>query len=142
MNLFFTFLSPFLSFNDYKLFVMDPIIRIPDIINPRVIFRVVILGFLLSVMGAGISYGQSAPEVSGIPDQSIMEGSSFATINLDDYVKDVDNVDTELTWITQATLSFSNYRRQGCDDHPVVSGLERNGDDHVHGYRPRTVEWK
>ncbi len=107
MNLFFTFLSPFLSFNDYKLFVMDPIIRIPDIINPRGIFRVVILGFLLSVMGAGISYGQSAPEVSGIPDQSIMEGSSFATINLDDYVTDADNLDTELTWIATGNTDLS-----------------------------------
>ena len=86
---------------------MDPIIRIPDIINPRGIFRVVILGFLLSVMGAGISYGQSAPEVSGIPDQSIMEGSSFATINLDDYVTDADNLDTELTWIATGNTDLS-----------------------------------
>ncbi|NIQ88410.1 MAG: hypothetical protein GWN93_04770, partial [Deltaproteobacteria bacterium] len=39
-----------------------------------------------------------APVVSGIPDQTIDEGSTFATINLDNYVVDVDNDDTELTW--------------------------------------------
>ncbi|MFH1701312.1 MAG: Ig-like domain-containing protein [Candidatus Zixiibacteriota bacterium] len=39
-----------------------------------------------------------APVVAGIPDESIAEGSSFAVINLDDYVTDVDNLDTEMTW--------------------------------------------
>jgi len=39
-----------------------------------------------------------APVVSNIPDQSIAEGSSFATIALDDYVSDVDNLDSEMTW--------------------------------------------
>jgi hypothetical protein len=39
-----------------------------------------------------------APVVSGIPDQTIAEGVSFATIALDDYVTDVDNTDAEMTW--------------------------------------------
>ena len=39
-----------------------------------------------------------APVVSGIPDQTIAEGASFATIALDDYVTDVDNTDAEMTW--------------------------------------------
>ncbi len=39
-----------------------------------------------------------APVVSDIPDQTIDEGQSFTTINLDDYVSDVDNADAELTW--------------------------------------------
>ncbi len=38
------------------------------------------------------------PVVSGIPDQSVMEGGSFTTINLDDYVDDIDNDDTEMNW--------------------------------------------
>ncbi len=38
------------------------------------------------------------PVVSGIPDQTIAEGSTFATINLDDYVTDVDNTDAQMTW--------------------------------------------
>lgn len=39
-----------------------------------------------------------APVVSDIPDQTITEGQSFAIINLDDYVSDVDNADNELIW--------------------------------------------
>ncbi|MBN2226400.1 MAG: T9SS type A sorting domain-containing protein [candidate division Zixibacteria bacterium] len=39
-----------------------------------------------------------APEVSDIPDQTIAEGASFATIALDDFVADPDNTDDELTW--------------------------------------------
>ncbi len=35
-------------------------------------------------------HAQTAPVVSDIPDQTIAEGASFATINLDDYVTDVD----------------------------------------------------
>ena len=46
---------------------------------------------------AGISTN-SAPIVTDIPDQTIIEGDSFATINLDDYVSDMDNTDAELTW--------------------------------------------
>ncbi len=38
------------------------------------------------------------PVVSDIPDQTIAEGSTFATINLDDYVTDVDNTDAQMTW--------------------------------------------
>ncbi|MEE9443014.1 MAG: Ig-like domain-containing protein, partial [candidate division Zixibacteria bacterium] len=51
-----------------------------------------------------------APVVAGIPDQTIAEGASFATINLDDYVSDVDNLDTEMTWSysgnTELTVSI------------------------------------
>jgi hypothetical protein len=35
------------------------------------------------------------PVVSGIPDQTVSEGSSFTTINLDDYVSDPDNSDDQ-----------------------------------------------
>jgi len=45
-----------------------------------------------------ISADNDAPVVIDIPDQTIDEGSTFATITLDDYVSDVDNVDTEMTW--------------------------------------------
>ncbi len=38
------------------------------------------------------------PVVTDIPDQMIAEGSTFATINLDDYVTDVDNTDAQMTW--------------------------------------------
>ena len=39
-----------------------------------------------------------APVVSAIPDQSIDEGRSFASIRLDDYVSDPDNSDAEQSW--------------------------------------------
>jgi VCBS repeat-containing protein len=40
----------------------------------------------------------SAPVVTDIPDQTVAEGTNFATISLDDYVSDVDNTDAEMTW--------------------------------------------
>ncbi len=39
-----------------------------------------------------------APVVSDIPDQTIDEGQSFASIHLDDYVSDADNAPSEMTW--------------------------------------------
>ncbi len=39
-----------------------------------------------------------APAVSNIPDQTILEGQSFLTINLDDYVDDPDHADNLLSW--------------------------------------------
>ena len=39
-----------------------------------------------------------APEVSNIPDQTIDEGSSFITVNLDNYVDDPDDDDADITW--------------------------------------------
>lgn len=38
------------------------------------------------------------PVVTDIPDQTINEGQTFATINLDDYVSDLDDPDASLTW--------------------------------------------
>ncbi|MCG6910616.1 MAG: carboxypeptidase regulatory-like domain-containing protein, partial [Deltaproteobacteria bacterium] len=41
-----------------------------------------------------------APVVGDIPDQTIAEGNTFATIHLDNFVSDVDNTDAEMTWST------------------------------------------
>jgi hypothetical protein len=41
-----------------------------------------------------------APIVSNIPNQTISIGQSFSNINLDDYVTDADNNDSEITWTT------------------------------------------
>ncbi len=53
-----------------------------------------------------------APTVSGIPDQTIDEGGSFDTINLDDYVNDADNEPSEMTWSysgnTDITVGIEN----------------------------------
>ncbi|MCX6836154.1 MAG: tandem-95 repeat protein, partial [candidate division Zixibacteria bacterium] len=55
-----------------------------------------------------------APVVAGIPDQTIAEGSTFATIALDGYVSDVDNTDAEMVWTysgnTQLTVSIDANR--------------------------------
>jgi hypothetical protein len=42
--------------------------------------------------------GNQAPVVSDIPNQTIAEGESFTTINLDDYVSDVDDPDSDMVW--------------------------------------------
>ncbi|MGD9899659.1 MAG: Ig-like domain-containing protein, partial [Calditrichaceae bacterium] len=47
-----------------------------------------------------------APVVTDIPDQSIAEGASFATISLDDYVSDVDNADNEMIWSVMDTVDL------------------------------------
>ncbi|MCK4606240.1 MAG: hypothetical protein KAU35_02970, partial [candidate division Zixibacteria bacterium] len=54
--------------------------------------------FAVAFLCVGNSAANDAPVVSDIPDQTIAEGSSFATISLDDYVSDVDNTDAEMTW--------------------------------------------
>lgn len=38
------------------------------------------------------------PVVSDIPDQTILEGASFTTITLDNYVTDPDNADSQINW--------------------------------------------
>ncbi len=48
-----------------------------------------------------------APVVSDIPDQSITEGESFVTIELDMYVNDVDNADSTITWAYSGNSNLS-----------------------------------
>jgi len=48
-----------------------------------------------------------APVLSDIPDQTIDEGSTFATISLDDYVTDIDNVKEDLTWTYSGNSELS-----------------------------------
>jgi hypothetical protein len=53
-----------------------------------------------------------APVISNIPDQTINEGETFTTINLDDYVSDADNTDAEIIWTysgnTELTVSIAS----------------------------------
>ena len=55
------------------------------------------IALLVVLLGSFPCYA-AAPVVSDIPDQTIAEGGSFATISLGDYVADVDNTDAEMTW--------------------------------------------
>jgi hypothetical protein len=54
------------------------------------------------------------PVVSDIPNQTINEGQTFATIALDNYVADPDNPDNEITWTysgnTQLTVNINASR--------------------------------
>ena len=45
-----------------------------------------------------VCHVNQAPVVDDIPGQTVDEGSSFATISLDDYVSDSDNTDAQMTW--------------------------------------------
>ncbi|MBE3140210.1 MAG: hypothetical protein IMZ53_06475, partial [Thermoplasmata archaeon] len=47
------------------------------------------------------------PVVTDIPDQTIAEGSSFATIALDNYVSDADNTDAQMTWTYSGNSQLS-----------------------------------
>ncbi len=68
---------------------------------------VVIYGTGSTVGGQYCSKTYNAPVVDNIPDQTIAEGGSFATINLDDYVSDVDNTDAEMTWTSAGSTSLT-----------------------------------
>jgi hypothetical protein len=50
---------------------------------------------------------QNAPGVSNIQNQTVMEGGSFTDINLDDYVSDPDNADSEIIWTTSTTINIT-----------------------------------
>ncbi|MBW1869793.1 MAG: hypothetical protein JRI73_11030 [Deltaproteobacteria bacterium] len=48
-----------------------------------------------------------APVIADIPDQTIDEGFSFATVNLDSYISDVDNLDSEISWTYEGTSQLT-----------------------------------
>ena len=48
-----------------------------------------------------------APIVADIPDQTVAEGVSFATINLDSYVSDVDNLASEMSWSYSGSIDLT-----------------------------------
>ena len=54
-----------------------------------------------------LSWSDSPPVVSDIPDQSVPEGSVFPPIFLDNYVHDPDHADSEITWTATAHPGFT-----------------------------------
>ncbi len=65
-------------------------------------------GLPSNAMVGGFLYEPSTvPVVSDIPDQTIPEGSSFASIKLDDYVADPDNADNEISWSYSGNVDLS-----------------------------------
>ena len=65
------------------------------------------LGFALTLPAMALA--QTAPDVTGIPDQGIIEGGSFTTISLDDYVTDADPADADsvMDWTYSGNASLS-----------------------------------
>jgi hypothetical protein len=59
----------------------------------------------------------NAPIVSDIPNQTISEGSDFMDINLNDYVDDPDNTDSDITWIFTGNKDLS----VTIDDNQIVT---------------------
>ena len=47
------------------------------------------------------------PVVADIPDQTIAEGQSFSQINLDDFVADVDDADSMITWTANSESNLT-----------------------------------
>lgn len=64
------------------------------------------------------------PILADIPSQTIAEGSAFATINLNDFVTDVDNVESEITW----TISGASNLIVGIDENrfATISPFDEN----------------
>ena len=54
-----------------------------------------------------VSGENDPPVVSGIPGEIILEGQNFATINLDNCVDDIDNLDNEITWNYSTTSQLA-----------------------------------
>ncbi|KPL14963.1 MAG: hypothetical protein AMS26_09000, partial [Bacteroides sp. SM23_62] len=75
-----------------------------------------------------ISWTNLPPVVDDIPDQSVAEGSAFATINLDDYVDDPDNLDSEITWTvtgeTDVTVTITDRVATITADNPEWNGTD------------------
>jgi len=87
-------------------------ITIPDIDwngSETITFRATDPGALFAENAASftVTAVNDAPLVSNVPDQSIAEGSTFATINLDDYVSDLDNTDAEIVWTANGNTELS-----------------------------------
>ncbi len=57
--------------------------------------------------GADVTlFSDNAPIVSDIPDQAINESETFKTINLDDYVTDVEDPDEDINWTYSGNASL------------------------------------
>ncbi len=55
-------------------------------------------GIDTATIAVTVSCINDPPVVSDIPDQTINQGASFATINLNNYVYDIEDSDSEITW--------------------------------------------
>jgi len=84
--------------------VMDTLLYLRSVSNRNGIDIVIIDVFDLASATVSdtfmvtITTVNDTPVVSAVPDQIIFEGQEFPTVDLDNFVNDVDNADNELTW--------------------------------------------
>ena len=71
-----------------------------------------------------VSNVNDGPVISNIADQTIDEGSSFATIKLDDFVTDIDNDDSDIIW----TFSGNNDLSVEIDENRIATITTPNED--------------
>ena len=69
------------------------------------------------------------PVVSDIPDQTIAEGDTFASIPLDDYVSDPDNEDDEIAWTYDGNIELSVSISDDCVASITISEPEWSGSE-------------
>ena len=80
------------------------------------------------LIGCGKGTGPKgiAPEVSDIPDQRIAPGEKFESFDLDDFVEDPDDTDSEITWTFNGNVQIA----------------VRIDGDHVVTLKPPSDEWE
>ncbi len=59
------------------------------------------------IVNVTIEAANDAPVVTDIPNQTIAEGGTFATIVLDSYVSDADNSDAQMTWSYSGNIALT-----------------------------------
>ncbi|MEK7729950.1 MAG: PKD domain-containing protein, partial [candidate division KSB1 bacterium] len=59
-----------------------------------------------SVDSATVNVGSNAPSVTKIPDQTIQEGQTFAQIQLDNFVTDLDHTDNQIVWTASGQVKL------------------------------------
>jgi hypothetical protein len=64
-------------------------------------------GFIEEAFAITVIDVNEAPLVADIPGQTIPEGGTFATINLDNFVTDPDNMDAQITWTYAGNSSLT-----------------------------------
>ena len=70
------------------------------------LIRITILSALLFSFLSDLS-AQSKPVIGTIPGETVAEGGSFSTVNLNNYVTDADQPAGELTWFTYGNVNLN-----------------------------------
>ena len=78
-----------------------------------------------------VSAVNDPPVVTQIPDQTIEEGESFSTIPLDEYVSDIDNTDSEISWETSGNQELTVAIDQNHVATILIPNVDWNGQETI-----------